>query len=163
MKYIYAEYFMAYLLRMHSSGWSLRIIFQHGGGGARRMRPLAPPPSCWRLILLDTQAQQYGGGFLVEHGEEVELKLRNRVVYQVLICINRSTLPPPFIDLSALLVPSGKCQPPHVAAHLWRRESFLKSHGLGCWMADFFSPSQAANWYVSHVKSSSQQRAGGRA
>lgn len=62
MKYIYAEYFMVYLLRVRSSGWSLRIILQHGGGGARRMRPLAPPPPCWRLILLDTQAQQYGGG-----------------------------------------------------------------------------------------------------
>lgn len=39
MKYIYAEYFMVYLLRVHLSGWSLRIILQHGGGGARRTRP----------------------------------------------------------------------------------------------------------------------------
>lgn len=73
MKYIYAEYFMVYLLRVRSSGWSLRIILQHGGGGARRMRPLAPPPPCWRLILLDTQAQQYGGGCEVEEREEVDL------------------------------------------------------------------------------------------
>lgn len=73
MKYIYAEYFMVYLLRVHSSGWSLRIILQHGGGGARRMRPLAPPPPCWRLILLDTQAQQYGGGCEVKDGEEEDL------------------------------------------------------------------------------------------
>lgn len=58
---------MVYLLRVRSSGWSLRIILQHGGGGARsETRPLAPPPPCWRLILLDTQAQQYGGGCQVE-------------------------------------------------------------------------------------------------
>lgn len=99
MKYIYAEYFMVYLLRVRSSGWSLRIILQHGGGGARRMRPLAPPPPCWRLILLDTQAQQYGGGCEVEEKEEVDLARWCRAVYQVLGDTCGPTLPPPFLDI----------------------------------------------------------------
>lgn len=146
MKYIYAEYFMVYLLRVRSSGWSLRIILQHGGGGARRMRPLAPPPPCWRLILLDTQAQQYGGGCEVEEREEADLTLRYRIVYQVLIDIYWSTPPPPFLDL---LYPPlffyhlrrPKCQPPHVAAHLWRREPFLNHTDLSVGsLTFFFSP-----------------------
>lgn len=63
MNYIYAEYFMVYLLRVRISGWSLRIIFlRHGGGGARRERPLSPSPSVLTPYSPRQQAQQYGGG-----------------------------------------------------------------------------------------------------
>lgn len=170
---------MVYLLRVRSSGWSLRIILQHGGGGARRTRPLAPPPPCWRLILLDTQAQQYGGGCEVEERGRggFDLRIRSQCT-RLWWGIPRTTLPPPFSwnsVPSTLLVPPQKAQrqPPHVAAHLWRREPFLNHTDL-CWIADFvfffcfrfclFS-SQAANWYASHVKIPPRAnfRAGGRA
>lgn len=76
MKYIYAEYFMVYLLRVRLKAAGVSASFlQHGGGGARRKRPfflLAPPPPRWRLILLDTQAQQYGGGCEVEEREKAD-------------------------------------------------------------------------------------------
>lgn len=80
MKYIYAEYFMVYLLRVRSSGWSLRIILQHGGGGARRTRPLAPPPPCWRLILRHASTTIWrgvrGGG---KRGGGFDLAMQRRV------------------------------------------------------------------------------------
>lgn len=154
MKYIYAEYFMVYLLRVHSSGWSLRIILQHGGGGARRTRPLAPPPPCWRLILRDTQAQQYGGGCEVEEMDEVDLTWRYSQVNS-----------PSFFPLiiftlhSSLITWEGQMPTPTCCSSSLTKGTISEPHWLECRIADFFFfffSSQAANWYVSHVSSRSQ-------
>lgn len=134
MKYIYAEYFMVYLLRVRSSGWSLRIILQHGGGGARRTRPLAPPPPCWRLILRHASTTIWrgvrGGG---KRGGGFDLAMQ-RCVSGAGWC-SQVNSPSSFSECflpSTLLLPPEKAkrQPPHVAAHLWRREPFMNHTDL---------------------------------
>lgn len=125
MKYIYAEYFMVYLLRVRLKRLeSPHHFLQHGGGGARRKRPffspspfmLTPYPprhastTIWRGV---RGGGKRGGG----------LDLSQSAVCQAPVNICRSTLPPPFLDYSLastlLLKPEkAKRQPPHVAAHL---------------------------------------------
>lgn len=143
MKYIYAEYFMVYLLRVHSSGWSLRIILQHGGGGARRMRPLAPPPPCWSLTLLDTQAQQYGGGCEVKEREEEDLTWGFRAVCTAAVDICGLTLPPPFLNklyppLFFFTIWQGQMPTPTCCSSSLMKGTISEPHWLECRIADFF-------------------------
>lgn len=173
MKYIYAEYFMVYLLRVRSSGWSLRIILQHGGGGARRMRPLAPPPPCWRLILLDTQAQQYGGeggarwrkrG--VEGGSDPVIQSHasgsssGRLSLLPLFFFSLVMF---FILHSSFTTLEGRTPTPTCCSSSLTKGTISELTWVSNSWLFFFLSSQAANWYVSHVKSPSQLRAGGRA
>lgn len=153
--YICGIFYGVFIESVRSSGWSLRIILQHGGGGARSMRPLAPPPPCWRLILLDMQAQQYGGGCAVEEGDEVDLTWRYRVVYQVVVDIYTSTVPSHFLNTHIYLHSSfttweGRMPTPTCCSSSLTKGTISEPHWLESRIADFYS-SQAANWYVSHV------------
>lgn len=161
MKYIYAEYFMVYLLRVRLKRLeSPHHFLQHGGGGARRKRPfLAPPPSCWRLILLDTQAQQYGGGCEVEERGEADLTCRRaQCVRRRLIFAGRLSLLLSLIILfslhSSFKTWEGQTPTPTCCSSSLTKGTISEPHWLECRIADFSS--QAANWYVSHVNSPSQ-------
>lgn len=138
-KYIYAEYFMTYLLSAFKRLECPHRFLRHGGGGANRMRLLAPPPPCWGLILRDTQAQQYGGG---GGWGRSRIDLSEQTFSSPVLMGVIGSAAPPLIYwslASALLslFAEANYQPPPVAAHLWVRESFL-SH-IDRLVADFFS------------------------
>lgn len=128
--YICGIFYGVFIESVRAAGVSASIL-QRGGGGARREKPWAPPLPCWRLILLDTQAQQYGGGCGVEE------RAADFDLFQVdfLLLPFPNILNPPIFFYHPW---RPDASPLHVAAHLWRREPFLNHTDL-CRIADFSS------------------------
>lgn len=70
---------MVYLLRVRFSGWSLRIILQHGGGGAWGEEAFSPSPSMLTPYYSPRNASTTvwrGEGSEVEETEEADFDLR---------------------------------------------------------------------------------------